>query len=215
MVETVPEEQNTQREYFEVEYAPPQQMEEASDASSSSDEKSDSEGNAAVFAASGQICRIDGNVYLGINTVSDPENSVYANLDWEHVNNDPTHKQHHDMFTCFFDAETCELMDPDGLHPFCLASKLNADNYPSFREILRMDKETCNKWFNAMDKELQDVFKSGTFEFVSQDKVLKTGQGNCSNNMGVLEETSSFWRSLLIQGMCMRSWRSSMQKLFK
>ena len=80
------------------------------------------------------------------------------------------------MFTRFFDVETCELMDPDGLHPFCLASELNADNYPSFREILRVDKETHDKWFNAMDKELQDVFKSGTFDFVSWDEVLKQGK---------------------------------------
>ena len=120
---------------------PPQQMEEASNASSSSDEESNSEGNAAVFATSGQVCRIESNVFLGINTVSNPENLVYTTLDWEHVNDDPMHKQHHDMFTHFFDAETCQLMDPDGLHPFCLASKLNADDYLSFREILHMDKK--------------------------------------------------------------------------
>ena len=77
------------------------------------------------------------------------------------------------MFTCFFDAESCKPMDPDGLHPFCLASKLNADDCPSFKEILHVDKETCDAWFDAMEKELQDLFKSGTFKFVSQDKVLK------------------------------------------
>ena len=65
-------------------------MKEASDASSSSDKESDSEDKAAVFAASGRVCRIDSNVYLGINTVSDPENLVCATLDWEHVNDDPT-----------------------------------------------------------------------------------------------------------------------------
>ena len=79
------------------------------------------------------------------------------------------------MFTCFFDAETCKPMDPDGLHPFCLASKLNADDYPSFKEILHVDKETCDAWFDAMEKELQDLFKSGT------------GQGNFSDNTG-------FWK---------------------
>ena len=93
VVETMPEEHNTQSGYFEVKYAPPQQMEEASDASSSSsDEESNSESNAAVFAASGQVRRIDSNVYLGINTVSDPENLVHATLDWEHVSDDPMHK---------------------------------------------------------------------------------------------------------------------------
>ena len=87
------------------------------------------------------------------------------------------------MFTRFFNAKTCELMDPDGLHPFCLVFKLNADDHPSFKETLCMDKETWNKWFNAMDEELQDLFKSGTFEFVSWDEALKQGK-----------ETWAFWK---------------------
>ena len=52
----------------------------------------------------------------------------------------------------------------------------NADDCPSFKEILHMDEELCDEWFNTMDKELQDLFKSGTFEFVSWDKVLKQGE---------------------------------------
>ena len=172
----MPEEQNVQPGQFKVEYAPQQHMEEASDVSSSSIENSNSEGNASVFAASGQVRHIDSNVHLGINTVSNPENLVGATLDWEHVSNDPVCKCHHDMFTHFHDAESCELMDPDGLHPFCLASKLDADDYPSFKEILCMDKVPCDKWFDAMDKELQDLFKSATFEFVSQDEALKQGE---------------------------------------
>ena len=158
VVETVPEDPNTQPGYFEVELAPPQQMEEASDASSS-DKESKPEDNAAVFAASGRVRRIDSNVYLGINTVSDPQNLVYTTLDWENMNNDPMYKQHHDMFTRFVNSETCELLDPDGLHPFYLPSKLNTDDYPTFNEVLQTDKETCNEWFDAMDKELQDLFK--------------------------------------------------------
>ena len=39
-----------------------------------------------------------------------------------------------------------------------------------------MDEELRDKWFDAMDKELQDLFKSGTFEFVSRDEVLKQGE---------------------------------------
>ena len=67
-------------------------MEEASDESSSSDEESDLEENAAVFATSGQVRHIDSKVYLGINTVSDTEKLVYTTLDWEHANDDPMHK---------------------------------------------------------------------------------------------------------------------------
>ena len=142
VVETVPEEQNAQPRYFKVELPPPPRMEEVSDSSSSSsDEDSDSEDKATVFAASGQVRCIDSNVYLGINTVSNPKNLVYATLNWEHVRNDSKYQHHHDMFMHFFDAETCKLVDPDGLHPFCLVSKLNADDYLSFKEILCMDKE--------------------------------------------------------------------------
>ena len=110
---------------------------------------------------------INSDICLGINTVSDSENLVFSTLDWDHVSNDPVCEHHHVVFTCFHDAETCQSVDPDGLYPFCLVSKLNADNCLSFKEILQMDKELRDKWFDAMDKELQDLFKSGAFKFVS------------------------------------------------
>jgi len=44
----------------------------------------------------------------------------------------------HDIFTQFYDTETCELMDPDGIHPFSLASKLNSEDFLSFCEIMNM-----------------------------------------------------------------------------
>ena len=145
-----------------------------------------------MFTASGQVCCIDGNVHLGINSVSDPENLVCATPDWKHVSDDPTHKQHCDMFTHFFDEETCELMDPARLHHFCLASKLNADNCLSFSKILCMDKETREEHFDAMDKELQDLsIKSGTFKFVSQTK--------CSNRARKLfQQHGLFGRNVIL-----------------
>ena len=127
-------------------------MEEALDAASSLNVNSNSGDSAAVFVASRQARRIDSNICLGINTVSNPENLVYATLDWEHVSNDLVRKHHHDMFTPCHDAETCKLVDPDGLHPFCLASKLNTNDHPSFKEVLHMDKELHDDWFDAMDK---------------------------------------------------------------
>ena len=72
-----------------------------------------------------------------------------------------------------------------------------------------MDKELREKWFDTMDKELQDLFKSGTFEFVSWDKVLKQGK-ECSNNMGFLQEVSSFWRSLLFHSTYVHARGSAM-----
>ena len=81
VVERVAEEQNAQPGHLDIECVPMQCMEEASDASSSSDEESNSESNAAAFATSGQVCCIDSNVCLGINTVSHPENLVHTTLD--------------------------------------------------------------------------------------------------------------------------------------
>ena len=88
---------------------------------------SNSEDNAVVFDASGQVHRIDSNICPGIKTVYNPENLVCATLDWEHVSDNPTYEQHHDMFMRFYHAETYELVDLDGLHPFCLVSQFNAD----------------------------------------------------------------------------------------
>ena len=128
-----------------------------------------------MFVASGQVHSIDSDAHLGINTVSDPKNLVCTTSDLEHVGNDPVHGHHHDVFAHFHDAEPCEPLDPDGLHPFCIASELNACNCLLFKEILCMGK-IQDKWFNAMDKELKDLFKSRTFEFVSWDEVLKQGE---------------------------------------
>ena len=50
-----------------------------------------------------------------------------------------------------------------------------------------MDKETRKKWFDAMDKELQDLSKSGTFKFVSRDEVLKQGKE-------IVPTTWAFWK---------------------
>ena len=73
------------------------------------------------------------------------------------MGNDPVYRHHHDMFMRFYDAETCELVDPDGLHSFCLASKLNADDCLSFKEILHLDKELQDQWFNAVACILQKL----------------------------------------------------------
>ena len=100
------------------------------------------------FAASWQVYQIDSNISLGINTVSNPENLVYATLDCKHMGNDPVYKCHQDMFTYFCDTETCKLVDLDGLHPFCLASKLNADNCPSFKTIVHHSRESST-WIKS------------------------------------------------------------------
>ena len=113
VVETVPEEQNVQPGHFKVELPPPPRMEEASDlSSSSSDKDSNSKDNAAVFVASGQVRCIDSNIYLGINTVANPENLVYATLNWEHVSDDSTYQRHHDMFYAILQCRNMQTCGP-------------------------------------------------------------------------------------------------------
>ena len=114
--------------------------------------------------------------YLALTKYISPENLVYATMDWETVPDDPVYKQFHAMFTRFFDDRTCELLDPDGIHPFAFASKLHNEDFPSFREILKMPKPERDKWFESMDEELDALYKFGTFEFVEREEVLKEGE---------------------------------------
>ena len=96
---------------------------------------------------------------------------------------DPSFKKYHDIFTRFFDTETCELVDSDGLHPFCLASKMQSEDFPSYRDILRMSHEERVKWFDSMDEELQALYDGGTFEFVSRQDVVNQGEEQLSTTV--------------------------------
>ena len=113
---------------------------------------------------------IKNRVFAGISHIQDPENTIYATLDWDHVDSDPLYKHFHDMFTRFLDPESYELLDAAGLHPFLLVSKLNSDDFPSFKEVMRMPKEEQDKWFDSMDEELQALFDQGTLEFVPRSE---------------------------------------------
>ena len=72
--------------------------------------------------------------------IRDPSNLIYATMDWEVVHDDPTFIQFHSMFTRFFDEATCELLDADAIHPFALASKMHNEDFPTYKEILRMQQ---------------------------------------------------------------------------
>ena len=108
--------------------------------------------------------------------ITDPSCLAYATLDWEVVHDDPTFLHFHNMFTRFYDSETCELLDGDAIHPFALASKLHNEDFPSFKEILRLPDDEKEKWMSSMDEELQALHDSGTFEFVDRSEVLKQGE---------------------------------------
>jgi len=108
-----------------------------------------------------------------IKVIEDIKNLVYVTLDWESVPNDPLYKHFHSMFMSKVDRKTKELLDPDAIHPFSLAAKMDSEDYPTFKEILRMDPEERSKWFDSMDEELGTLFESGACEFVDRQDVLK------------------------------------------
>ncbi len=174
--------------YFDVEErAPLSELSESSDESESSSLTSSSSSSSSSSSDQEQVessrrksafnvRRVQSTDFLGVNAITNPDNLIYATLDWEKVSDDPLFCAFHDMFTRFYDAETCELQDPDGIHPFCLASKIQSQDYPTYREIMRMEPEERNKWLDSMDEELKALFDGGTFEFVSRKEAVEQGE---------------------------------------
>ena len=75
------------------------------------------------------------------------------------------HKHFDEVFNFYVDPKTKELLDPEAaIHPFGLAAKMESEDYPNFREILRMDPEEREKWFSSMDEEISALFESGACE---------------------------------------------------
>ena len=117
---------------------------------------------------------VKSRLFSHVRTITDAKNVIYATLNWESVTDDPKYQYFHALFSKFVDRQTKELLDPDAaIHPFSLAAKLENEDYPSYRDIMRMDAEERNKWFDSMDEELTALFKSGACEFVNKDDVIK------------------------------------------
>ena len=114
---------------------------------------------------------IKSNLYSHVQRVHDSSNLSYVTLDWESVSETSLYVYFHELFTYYVDPKTKELLDPDAFHPLALASKLESEDYPSFKEILRMDHEEREKWFDSMNEELKVLFESGVMEFVDREEV--------------------------------------------
>ena len=105
-----------------------------------------------------------------------PVVQLHAMADWESVHEDPLHSHFHQMFTAFLDNESCKLLNPDSIHPFCLAFKLHSNDFPSFGQILCVPPEERNKWMDSMDEELQASFDQGTLKFVPSSEAFDQGK---------------------------------------
>ena len=54
-----------------------------------------------------------------------------------------------------------------------MASKIESEDYPSFKEIMRMSPKERAKWLDSMDEEIQALLKTGACEFADHADVLK------------------------------------------
>ena len=128
-------------------------------------------GNAANDAPMG-FRPIDSRMFSHVQAVTDPNNLAFVTVDWEQVHQTSLYVYFHELFTAYVDRRTKELLDADAIHPLSMASKMESEDYPSFKEILRMDPDERAKWFDSMDEELKVLFESGVMEFVSRDFVV-------------------------------------------
>ena len=119
---------------------------------------------------------VKSRLFSHVAHVQDQANLSYVTLDWESVSKTSLYAYFDELFTFYVDPATKELLDTDAFHPLALSSKMESDDYPSFKEILRMDPEERNKWFDSMDEELKVLFDSGVMEFVDRAEVVAKKQ---------------------------------------
>ena len=109
---------------------------------------------------------VKSRLFTHVLAVSNMANLAYVTLDWETAKDNSMYKRFDRMFSMHVDPKTKELLNPDMIHPFSLAAKLEDSDYPTFKEILRMPPEERRKWFDSMDEELRVLFETGACEFV-------------------------------------------------
>ena len=86
---------------------------------------------------------INSRLFSHVRRINDVKNLAHATLNWETVTQDSLYKRFHEIFMFYVDPTTKTLLDPDSaIHPFSMASKLESEDYPSFKEIMRMSVRT-------------------------------------------------------------------------
>jgi hypothetical protein len=115
-------------------------------------------------------------LFSHIEHVATPTALELATIDWETIGDDPICLVFHEMFCRFLSDDQCELLDPDGIHPFALASKLQNADFPSFQDIMRMKPEERDLWLESMDEEIKALFDQGTLEFARRTDVEASGE---------------------------------------
>ena len=91
------------------------------------------------------------------------------------------------------DGCTKELLDADAIHPLSMASKMESEDYPSFKEILKMDTADRSKWFDSMDEELKVLFRKQSHGICKSRARCFLEKGNRKIDLGLQEETKTQW----------------------
>ena len=109
---------------------------------------------------------ISSRSFSHVRRINDVKNLAHATLNWETVTQDSLCKRFHEIFMLHVDPTMKTLLDPDSaIHPFSMASKVESEDYPSFKEIMRMSLEERAKWLDSMDEEIQALFKTSACKF--------------------------------------------------
>ena len=64
----------------------------------------------------------------------------------------------------------------EDFHPFALAAKANQEDYPTYREIIRMNDKDREEWFESMNEEMEGLYQKGTYELIDRAEAEKTGR---------------------------------------
>ena len=100
-----------------------------------------------------------------------------ATVDWHTVKSDPEYHYFDSLFRSQIDHETLELFCPDeAFHPFAFASKVQSEDFPTYKEVLQMPDVERRKWIESMDVEMSDLVERKAFELVPRSAAADAGQ---------------------------------------
>ena len=102
-----------------------------------------------------------------------PADVILMNLDWNERATTP--------MSCMFQHYEWLYTDHcrgyiEEFHPFALVAKANQEDYPTYREVLRMNDEDKEEWMESMKGEMEGLYKKGTYELIDRAKAEKTGR---------------------------------------
>jgi hypothetical protein len=63
----------------------------------------------------------------------------------------------------------------EDFHPFALATKANQEDYPTYREIMKMNDKDRDKWIESMAKEMEGLHGKGMYELIDCEEAQKSG----------------------------------------